>query len=77
MLGTIKKEQQRRKKIFDNYKMGVRVHTKRIGIDLTKSNTRSSTSRTNRLSELPQILTIFRWLKRKDDQYSSYEDKSW
>ena len=55
MLGTIKKEQQRRKKIFDNYKMGVRVHTKRIGIDLTKSNTRSSTSRTNRLSELPQI----------------------
>jgi hypothetical protein len=45
MIGNIKREQNRRKKIMDSYKMGVRVYTRRIGIDLANSNTRSSTSR--------------------------------
>lgn len=45
MLTSIKREEERKKRIYENYRLGVRVQAKRIGIDLTNSNNRSSNSR--------------------------------
>ena len=45
MLSSLKREEQRRQKLIDNFKLGVRTKTKRIDVDLATSNTRSSNSR--------------------------------
>jgi hypothetical protein len=45
MITSVKREEQRKKRMYDNYKLGVRVQARRIDFDLTKSNNRSSKDR--------------------------------
>lgn len=47
MISSIKREEKRKKKMYENYKLGVRANTKRVDIDLSKSNYRKSSSRSN------------------------------
>ena len=47
MIKSLKREDERKKKLYDNYKLGVRAHTKRVGIDLVKENQRKSNSRSS------------------------------
>ena len=39
MLSSLKREQQRTKKLIDGFKQGVRTQTRRVGIDLTDATT--------------------------------------